>query len=93
MRNKIANWVKSTTLYKYLYPIYTQEYTDHPTEQFKEIKCYKNGEYTHTVNLHYFTNEEIEKFQNITDSKRSRNMSRNNNRKRYKRKNRRKINR
>jgi len=45
-------------------PIFTQEWIDNTEKQYWEIKCYKNGKYTHTVNMHYFTNEQIDKLKN-----------------------------
>lgn len=43
---------------------YTQEWVDNKEQQCWEIKCYKNGKYTHTVNMYYFTKEQIERFKN-----------------------------
>jgi hypothetical protein len=44
------------------YPVYTQEQIDHPDKQELEVKCFKNGKYTHTVTFHYFTEEQIKRF-------------------------------
>ena len=58
--------VKSFRIYTFisslLYPVYTQEQINHPDKQELEIKCFKNGKYTHTVILHYFTEEQIKRF-------------------------------
>ncbi len=35
------------------YPVYTQEEINHPEKHELEVKCYKNGKYTHTVTIHY----------------------------------------
>lgn len=43
-------------------PKYTQDWSDNTEKQCYEIQCYKNGKYTHTVNMYYFTKEEIENF-------------------------------
>ena len=48
-------------------PVYTQVVTDVPDEQYYEYKCYKNDKYTHTVNMHYFTTEQINKFKDIQE--------------------------
>lgn len=44
------------------YPVYTQEQINHSDKQELEVKCYKNGKYTHTVTMHYFTEEQIKRF-------------------------------
>jgi len=46
-------------------PEYTQVVNDVPDEQYYEYKCYKNGKYTHSVNIHYFTKEQILEFREI----------------------------
>lgn len=52
-----------TQIKNWFYPVYTQESIDHPDRQICEMKCYKNGKYTHTVNMHYFTQEQVERLQ------------------------------
>ena len=49
------------------YPVYTQEQINHPDKQELEVKCYKNGNYTHTVTIHYFTEEEIRRLHDIIE--------------------------
>lgn len=44
-------------------PIYTQEWNDNKEQQYWEIKCFKNGKYTHTVNMYYFTEKQIERLE------------------------------
>lgn len=46
-------------------PVYHQEITKHPDRQVMEYKCFKNGKYTHTVDLHYFTKEQIDELQQV----------------------------
>lgn len=43
-------------------PNYTKEYSDNVEQQYWEIKCYKNGKYTHSVSMYYFTKKQIEIF-------------------------------
>lgn len=45
-------------------PKYTLEYIDHPEEQITEVRCYKDGIYRHSINILYFTQEQIDKIQN-----------------------------
>jgi hypothetical protein len=44
------------------YPVYTQEQINHPEKQELEVKCYRNGKYTHTVTILHFTEEQIKRF-------------------------------
>lgn len=44
---------------------YTQEVSIDTVNQCYVYKCFKNGEYTHSVNVHYYTEEQIQQFQNI----------------------------
>lgn len=46
---------------------YTQEISIDTENQCYVYKCYKNGRYTHTVNMHYFTTKQIQNFQVITE--------------------------
>ena len=68
---KLDSWIeklKALRIYavisSYFYPVYTQEQINHPDKQELEVKCFKNGKYTHTVTLHYFTKEEIKRLHN-----------------------------
>ena len=68
MKNIIKNLKNSSLFLKMINSFknkYTQEYIDNEKEHYWEVKCYKNGKYTHTVNIHYFTKEQIEQFQKI----------------------------
>lgn len=65
----IKNWIekiKESSIYNSIknrfYPVYTQEKINHPDKQELELKCYKNGKYTHTVVIHYFTEDQIRRF-------------------------------
>lgn len=51
-------------IHSFFVPKYTQDWIDNKEQQCWEIKCYKNGKYTHTVNMHYFTEKQIERFKN-----------------------------
>lgn len=41
---------------------YTQTISIDNENQCYVYKCYENGKYTHTVNMHYFTKEQIDEF-------------------------------
>ena len=49
----------------YFSPKYTQTISDNIIEKCYEYKCYKNGKYTHTCKMHYFTKEQIDEFLKI----------------------------
>jgi len=67
MIKKIFN--KIFTLYIFIYRKfkikYYEEWSDNKEDRCFEIKCYKNDVYTHTVKLHYFTKEQVDKFNSI----------------------------
>ena len=46
-------------------PKYTQTISNDEQNQCYVYKCYKNGKYTHTVNMHYFTAAQIDNFLEI----------------------------
>lgn len=42
-------------------PVFTQKYLPpNEEEQYQEIKCFRNGVYTHTVKLYYFTKDQVD---------------------------------
>lgn len=44
---------------------YTQVVSIDETEQCYLYNCYKNGKYTHTVKMHYYTEEQLNEFHRI----------------------------
>lgn len=46
---------------------YTQEISIDTENQCYVYKCYKNGKYTHTVNMYYYTKNQIKDFQETTE--------------------------
>ena len=55
--NRIKKWWKPDA--------FTQEWIHHTDKPEVEIKCFKNGEYIHTVTLMCFTEEQIKKFKEL----------------------------
>lgn len=46
-------------------PVFHQETTNHPDRQTLEVKCFKNGKYTHTVDVLYFTQGQIDELRAV----------------------------
>ena len=72
-KDAVASAVDAIVMYlKKLFGIYkpkiTLEYgNDDKENQIQEIHCHKDGEFSHTVRMHYFTREQFEQLEKARD--------------------------